>query len=69
MAWTSTDLSNVQDAIRNLIVTGGGAQILEVDGRKVTYYSLKDLRALEQEMKREINGGTNRIIKAGLRYV
>jgi ABC-type microcin C transport system duplicated ATPase subunit YejF len=48
MAWTITDLAAVEQALRS------GATTVRYGDRSVTYQSTKELRALRNEMQREI---------------
>lgn len=46
------------DAVRtaiHAILTGGAVQSYSISGRNIQKYSLKELRDLEKELKREIN--------------
>lgn len=48
MAWTSSDLSNLEDAIAQGILS------CTINGKTVTYRSLQDMLALRDVMRREI---------------
>jgi hypothetical protein len=48
MAWTSTDLSNLEDAIAQGVTT------LVINGKTITYRSLKEMLELRDVMRREI---------------
>ena len=50
MAWTQSDLTAVEAAIKS------GTATVKYGDRTVTYQSLKELRALRLEMQREIAG-------------
>ena len=68
MAWTSSDLTAVETAIRARI-SGGAVESYSVQGRQLRYMSLEDLRKLRTEMKRELNADfADRVTKASFRY-
>jgi hypothetical protein len=52
MAWSSTDLTNLEDAIAQGVTT------LVINGKTVTYRSLADMLALRDVMRREIGLST-----------
>jgi hypothetical protein len=52
MAWTSTDLSNLEDAIAQ------GIQTCTINGKTVTYRSQAEMLALRDAMRREIGLST-----------
>lgn len=52
MAWDSTDLSNLEDAIAQGILT------CTINGKTVTYRSQADMLALRDIMRREIGLST-----------
>jgi len=51
MAWTSTDLTNVENAIRAIAT---GATSYTINGRSVTKANLNDLKAWRLEIMREL---------------
>lgn len=53
MAWTTTDLAAVEQALRTGVTT------VKYGDRTVTYQSAKELRALRREMQREIDAAAN----------
>jgi len=55
MAWTAANCTAVEEAIVNIIASGG-AQTLELNGKRVTFYSLESLREMLAEMRREVHG-------------
>ena len=52
MAWSSTDLTNLEDAIAQGVLT------VSINGKTVTYRSLADMLALRDVMRREIGLST-----------
>ncbi len=50
MAWTQTDIDKLKQAI------GRGARSLELNGEKVTYGSLSEMRKTLAMMEAEVNG-------------
>lgn len=67
MAWTQTDLDNVEAAIRARL-TGGAVSRYSIEGRSLEYIPLKELYELRNRILREINASTTARTKAGLRY-
>lgn len=51
MAYTRTDLENLQKAIAN------GLTSAEIGDRKIVYRSLEEMRSIEQQMIRELAAG------------
>ena len=56
MAWTTTDLTNIETAITNL-ATGARAVTITVDGMTVRYANtdLPQLKALRSQIRRELD--------------
>ncbi len=52
MAWSSTDLTNLEDAIAQGVLT------VSINGKTITYRSLADMLALRDVMRREIGLST-----------
>ncbi len=68
MAWTSSDLTVVETAIRNRL-SGGAVESYNVQGLNLRYCSLDELRKLRDEIQREVNATTaKRVTKASFRY-
>lgn len=63
MAWTATDLTNIEDAIRAIST---GAKSYSINGRTVTKADLADLRSFRAEIMREL--GQNPRFVAGRLY-
>lgn len=69
MAWTATDVEATENVIRTIMSDLGGAVELTSEQRTVRYAQLAEFRALLAEQKRDATASTNRVTKAGLRYV
>ena len=68
MAWTSSDLTVVETAIRNRL-SGGAVESYSVQGINLRYCTFEELRLLRAEMRREVNATTaKRVTKASFRY-
>ena len=61
MAWTSTDLTDIEAAIKALAL---GAQSYAVAGRSVTRANLAELKTLRKEMRSEL--GVRKIVARGI---
>lgn len=57
MAWTSTDLTNLDEAIAQGITT------VSIAGKTVTYRSLAEMMRLRSDMQREIGLSTAQVKK------
>lgn len=55
MAWTQTDLDKLEAAISE------GALRVKYKDKEVEYHSLRQMRILRDEMKREISGKTKTV--------
>jgi len=60
MAWTSSDLADVETAIKAITL---GAQSYSINGRTVSKANLAELRSLRREMQAEL--GVSSILVVG----
>lgn len=67
MAFSSTDLTNVETAI-SARLSGGAVERYSIDGRSLQYMAMKDLLALRREIQRELNASTTIRTKVSIRY-
>jgi hypothetical protein len=64
MAWTATDLSDIEAAIRTAMVAGIAS--VSLAGQQVQAYTLKELRELRAEIKGEL-AAANPLSLGGMR--
>lgn len=57
MAWTATDLTNVENAIRARL-TGGEVESYSIGGRDISKTSLADLYTIRDQIAREVQAAT-----------